>query len=181
MTELSHNSAEKKQKKYGLFYGDVPQIEKFVEGSHIFVVCSPTDYSSRVINLENQGWEVRDCIKVLCKSNTLQIGLLRKSFKGTIASNVLKNGCGGLNIEATRIGTEIIQTSQGDGFGSGGIYGVGINDNKGAKRVGRWPANLLLNSESAELMDSQSGASRFFFSFSDEDELRNYLLRMIRA
>ena len=61
------------------------------------------DYIDTAIFLENSGWEVRDCIKVLLKDKTLQVSLLRKPFKGTVANNVLTNGCGGINIDICRI------------------------------------------------------------------------------
>mgnify|MGYP000972470957 CR=1 FL=1 len=61
----------------------------------------------------------------------------------TVAENCLKYGTGGINIDESRVGTEEITTSNGDGFGTGGIYGTGINNNKGDTRIGRFPANLI--------------------------------------
>jgi len=34
------------------------------------------------------------------------ITLLRKPLDGSVADNTLKHGCGGLNIDATRVGIE---------------------------------------------------------------------------
>jgi hypothetical protein len=129
--------------KYGYYEGRdlIKPINYFIVGAHILVVCSPTDYISKMITLENVGWEVRDCIKVLLKDKTLQVGLLRKPFKGTVANNVLTNGCGGINIDATRIK---MRESQ-------------IASIEKMNKEGRFPANLVLDLSSANMMDSQSG------------------------
>ena len=91
--------------KWAIFYEDskVPPMENFTDGAHIFVFSTSVGYSQRIIPLEDEGWEVRDCLKIFNGKEDRQVALLRKPFKGTIASNVLKNGCGGLNIDACRI------------------------------------------------------------------------------
>tara|TARA_R100000781_G_scaffold13235_1_gene11471 strand:+ start:3257 stop:4498 length:1242 start_codon:yes stop_codon:yes gene_type:complete len=71
------------------------------------------------------------------------ITMARKPFKTTVAENVLTNGVGGINIDGCRVGNEKIETSNGDGFGMKGIYGTGINNNKGEIRNGRFPANFI--------------------------------------
>lgn len=63
----------------------------------------------------------------------------------TVALNVLKWGTGALNIDRCRIGTETVKISQGDGFGTEGIYGTGVNTvSKGSEHQGRWPSNTIL-------------------------------------
>jgi len=81
----------------------------------------------------------------------------RKPFaKGsTVAANVLVWGTGGLNIDASRIGTDTITTTNGKGFASS--FGGGVNDNGGNTHQGRWPANIILDPYTAELLDEQSG------------------------
>ncbi len=146
--------------KYGYYDigKSIPHINTFTDGSHILVVRNPIDYISTTIRLEDDGWEVRDCIKVLLKDKTLQVSLLRKPFKGTVANNVLTNGCGGININSCRVSNETIKISQGNGFGDKNtLNGVGINPNKNSEHKGRFPANLLIDSSSAKVMDSQSG------------------------
>jgi site-specific DNA-methyltransferase (adenine-specific) len=86
------------------------------------------------------------------------IVVARKPLIGTVAENVLTHGTGGLNIDASRIGTEIITTTNGKGF-SGSFEG-GVNNNGGATHQGRWPANLILDEYTAELLDEQSGQSK---------------------
>jgi transcriptional regulator with XRE-family HTH domain len=83
----------------------------------------------------------------------------RKPIEGTVANNVLKWGTGGLNIDGSRIGTEQRQNS---GMSS---LGVMHDDNWQAKDIakttveGRWPANIILDPYTAELLDEQSGTS----------------------
>lgn len=56
--------------------------------------------------------------------------MARKPFTGTVAGNVLEHGTGAINIDASRVG---------------------------AVPQGRFPANLILDEHTAELLDKQSG------------------------
>ena len=149
--------------KYGYYDigKSIPHINTFTDGSHILVVRNPIDYISTTIRLEDDGWEIRDCIKVLLKDKTLQVGLLRKPFKGTVANNVLTNGCGGINIDICRINPGEMISGGGNGKAHHGGQFAGAP--KGERPIvkphnkGRFPANLLLDSSSANVMDSQSG------------------------
>lgn len=60
------------------------------------------------------------------------IVVARKPLIGTVAKNVLQHGVGGLNIDATRIGTG----------------------------KGRFPANIILDETTAKLLDQQSGITK---------------------
>jgi site-specific DNA-methyltransferase (adenine-specific) len=91
------------------------------------------------------------------------IVVARKPLIGTVAENVLTHGTGGLNIDASRIGSETrTQTITEKGFGqnfmddnwqpSGNSYDKTVQ--------GRWPANLILDEYTAELLDEQSGESK---------------------
>jgi DNA modification methylase len=86
----------------------------------------------------------------------------RKPIEGTVANNVLKWGTGGLNIDGSRIGrAEGDNSSAGNRtatFGtqdtnSGGDGSGGWTQNDS----GRWPANIILDPYTAELLDEQSG------------------------
>ena len=79
------------------------------------------------------------------------IHVLRKPLsEGTVASNVLKHGCGGLNIDASRIAGEPwtwgTQTDiRGGGYGSkrpsgGDVFATNVQSDP----KGRWPANVIL-------------------------------------
>ena len=79
------------------------------------------------------------------------IHVLRKPLsEGTVAANVLKHGCGGLNIDASRIAGEPwtwgTQTDiRGGGYGSkrpsgGDVFATNVQSDP----KGRWPANVIL-------------------------------------
>jgi DNA modification methylase len=90
------------------------------------------------------------------------IVVARKPLIGTVAENVLTHGTGGLNIDASRIGTEQTQTriAGGKGFGSSFRDDGWIPPQENETRtnpLGRWPANLILDEYTAELLDEQSG------------------------
>lgn len=113
-----------------------------------------------------EGW--KSALKPACEFWTL----CRKPLgESTIAKNVLKHGTGGLNIDACRVSTngEIVwkvpdcaPTNHGimifenkPGIGSDSMF-----KNKGNREgtpLGRFPANLILDEEAAEMLDEQSG------------------------
>lgn len=86
--------------------------------------------------------------------------LARKPLDGTVAETVLKWGCGGLNIDGCRIGTDQI-SAPGGGQPHDRIYGGGKGfpaiERGSNPHTGRWPANLLLDEAAAALLDQQSG------------------------
>jgi DNA modification methylase len=82
----------------------------------------------------------------------------RKPFgKGvTVAENVLAWGVGGLNIDASRIGTEKVTINTFDNGAKpfGGAVGEPFTSRQSQ---GRWPANVILDEVTAGLLDEQSG------------------------
>ena len=94
----------------------------------------------------------------------------RKPFaKGsTVAANVLLHGVGGLNIDASRIGSfndgAARSNSPGAGRMKSGKTPIGTFERSSAseplnENQGRWPANVILDEYSAGLLDEQSGVS----------------------
>jgi site-specific DNA-methyltransferase (adenine-specific) len=88
----------------------------------------------------------------------------RKSIEGTVANNVLKWGTGGLNIDGSRIGSETMGGGTMPAMASGDSI---VGRNQGAERkentntsTGRWPANIILDPYTAELLDEQSGITK---------------------
>jgi DNA modification methylase len=83
----------------------------------------------------------------------------RKPLIGTVAENVLLHGTGGLNIDGTRIGTELVTINTFDdgakpwGNASGEAY-------TSRQSHGRWPSNVMLDEFTAGLVDEQSGVSK---------------------
>ena len=95
--------------------------------------------------------------------------LARKPLDGTVAQNTLAHGCGGLNIDACRVGEEGATAKGSFPKGrSNGVYGDEIN---GACTIialdkGRFPANVILDEDAAALLDAQTSStcSRFFYT-----------------
>jgi site-specific DNA-methyltransferase (adenine-specific) len=92
------------------------------------------------------------------------IVMARKPVEGTVANNVLTYGTGGLNIDGSRIGHDdsvnlnTMQRQQANNpirFG-GAKPGDVISM---YKPEGRWPANIILDPYTAELLDEQSGTT----------------------
>jgi site-specific DNA-methyltransferase (adenine-specific) len=92
----------------------------------------------------------------------------RKPLIGTVAENVLTYGTGGLNIDSSRIGTETVgwqgagrNVSATTGASQGGEQGgYNYGDGKARPVQGRWPANIVLDPYTAELLDEQSGKTQ---------------------
>lgn len=154
-------------------------------GGHLLAFSGSRTYHRMVVAIEDAGFEIRDMIswisnKTFPKSHNIQkatgeskwqgwgtalkptvepIVMARKPVEGTIANNVLKWGTGGLNIDGSRIG---IEERTNEGMSS---LGVMHDDNWEPKQVsntvqGRWPANIILDPYTAELLDEQSGTSK---------------------
>ena len=100
------------------------------------------------------------------------IVVARKPIEGTYAENALKWGVSGLNIDECRIqfrGKEdyeetVNKNRHGDFNSNGGIRvptkGIYHGDNRppiNYEPIGRFPANLILSEEAAEILDQQSG------------------------
>jgi site-specific DNA-methyltransferase (adenine-specific) len=97
------------------------------------------------------------------------IVLARRPLIGTVAANVLTHGTGALNIDGARVGyaSEADQQRMSAGVDSirergGVIEGSWKNssDLSGANPAserGRWPANVIFDTEAGALLDEQSG------------------------
>lgn len=161
--------------KYG--YYDEKQtplaINEYTDGAHIIVLRAVNNFISTSIKLEDEGWELRDSIKVILQNSSLHATLFRKPFKGTVANNVLENGCGGINIDATRItggGTldnwKPSTFSNRNGSELSKSHIAGSNDEKmrdsqlasieKMNTEGRFPANLLLECTCEEVIEGKS-------------------------
>jgi site-specific DNA-methyltransferase (adenine-specific) len=82
-------------------------------------------------------------------TGVLHIVLARKPIEGTIAENCLRWGCGALNIQGCRIGTEENQSRLRGTFPySDDSWGNGRpNEISQSHPFGRWPANLIVGGE----------------------------------
>ena len=97
------------------------------------------------------------------------IVMARKPLAGTVAANVLEHGTGALNVDGCRIAIDEAEravvdnrsgatSNQDDGV----IYGEGLGNRELGTRytsdpAGRWPANVVLDEQAAEMLDEQTG------------------------
>jgi len=87
----------------------------------------------------------------------------RKPLVGTVADNVLQWGVGGLNIDATRIEAldqsvldAAVKRMTGNAI-RGDLNMAGSNQIQPVSAQGRFPANIILDEYTAQLLDEQSG------------------------
>ena len=146
--------------KFGIYHNEsVPHIDDFKDGAYLAIILKVSNYVGVSIKLEDLGWELRDCVKFLSGDESLQIAILRKPFKGTVANNVLTNGCGGINIDACRITTN---GEQPKGSGNGQKNTITHGDRKDLKGgsitppEGRFPANLILECTCEKVIEGKS-------------------------
>jgi site-specific DNA-methyltransferase (adenine-specific) len=146
-------------------------------GGHMVAFSAPRTYHRMACAIEDAGFEIRDSLMWLFgsgfpKSLNLHgewegwgtalkpayepIVLARKPLTGTVAGNVERWGTGGLNIDATRIGTDA-GWSYPNGAGGNTFHGQERRTDPEVSRGGRWPANVLLDAEAARLLDAMSG------------------------
>ena len=112
--------------------------------------------------------------------------LARKSLDGTVAANVQRHGCGGLNVDGCKVGTETRITFQSESPGSGRMracnlvdrgdgktpdgrcletalkYGAKSKNGQSKQVSGRWPANVI-HDGSDEVTQPFGTAARFFY------------------
>lgn len=84
--------------------------------------------------------------------------MARKPLEGTLADNVMRHGTGALNIDATRVGTELRHNPSS---APASVERVSVSlvgdETEGRDAYGRWPANVLLDEVAAAQLDEQSG------------------------
>jgi site-specific DNA-methyltransferase (adenine-specific) len=122
------------------------------EGKHISETAPATDEAKQW-----DGWGTA------LKPTVEPVVLARKPVVGSVAENVLAWGVGGLNIDASRIGTESVTINTFDNGAKPFGNGAG-EDYTSRESVGRWPANVVFDEACAELLDGQEeDSSRFFY------------------
>jgi hypothetical protein len=129
-----------------LHYPDTIDTRDLNPGTIVFMICDDGSEHKGEMCLRKAGLEIRDSIRWFhgspVKHLTVVVG--RKPLLGTVVQNVLRYGCGGINVGDCRIGT------------NGGSCRVGKSDKptvagwanmKGHRPskidFGRWPANII--------------------------------------
>ncbi len=153
-------------------------------GGHLVAFSGTRTYHRMACAIEDAGFEIRDQLgwaygTGFPKSHKLTgkvagfdgwgtalkpawepIVLARRPLICTVAENVLKYGTGAINVDACRVGSEVLPAQ------IAGEAKLGTFERKNMltpERVGRFPANLL-HDNSQEVQDVLGKASRFFYS-----------------
>ncbi len=87
----------------------------------------------------------------------------RKPLIGTVASNCLAHGCGAINVDGAKVGTDVVFTSAHKTLGDGIKYNKSKPFPASEPRIGRWPANII-HDGSDETSDVLGDAARFFYA-----------------
>ena len=181
----------------GKKWDDLPPGKEWAEqclrvlkpGGHILAFGGTRTWHRLAVAIEDAGFEMRDSLAWLYGSGFPKhraalkpafepVVMARKPFKGSLTANEAIHGTGALNIGATRIPGSVPSVPQPvygvkvDGvtnFGSG----EGRNGQMSQAVGGRWPANVLLDEHTAELLDEQSGNRPGFSTQRDLTANRN--------
>tara|TARA_B100000282_G_C31459584_1_gene366218 strand:- start:27 stop:350 length:324 start_codon:yes stop_codon:yes gene_type:complete len=104
------------------------------------------------------------------------ITILRKPLDGSVADNTLKHGCGAINIDDTRVG-DIVQDTSKNGRSPNShkatVFQSGLKESfEGQITVGRWPANFILKGKEAKqsLICKNEDSSDFFKQFEEDND-----------
>jgi site-specific DNA-methyltransferase (adenine-specific) len=154
-------------------------------GGHLLSFGGTRTWHRVAVGIEDAGFEVRDSIAWMYgsgfpKSLNLKdewqgwgtalkpafepIVVARKPLIGTVAENVLTHGTGALNIDGSRIDTQG-ESWSGNKENAHSDYSAEVFGKfseqyaKPNHPQGRWPANVILDEYSAEVLDEQSGLS----------------------
>lgn len=154
-------------------------------GAHLAAFGGTRTAHRLAAGIEDAGWEIRDALMWLHgsgypKSLNLPEGrgtalkpawepiiLARKPLDGLVGENVAAYGTGTLEIDACRIpadrkggynGHEVRQLDGDRTPDDRAALAVRAGDPNDGK--GRWPANVVLDEEAAQLLDAQSGVLR---------------------
>jgi DNA modification methylase len=139
---------KKAELKESVYFGNLEQAKKNGRaiGYGEFDITAPSTPEAK----QWQGWGTG------LKPALEPIVVARKPLIGTVAENVLTHGTGGLNIDASRIGTDTITINTFDNGAK--PFGDAVGEPfTSRQQEGRWPANLILDEYTAELLDQQSG------------------------
>jgi site-specific DNA-methyltransferase (adenine-specific) len=108
-----------------------------------------------------KGWGT--ALKPACEP----IVLARKPHPGTVGENLVEHGVGALHVDACRIEVADRQDYERNCSGARGHEGTRPLEDRGAtdlrigggrsSELGRWPANVVLDEDSAAFLDEQAG------------------------
>lgn len=157
-------------------------------GSFMLCFGGTRTYHRLACSIEDAGFEIRDCMMWLYGSGFPKshnfgrsvggewsgfgsalkpawepIIVAMKPLDGTFLENASKWGVAGLNIDSSRIPSDLKSRDRKSGSEFG--QSSGWNDHKNVDSYfdaskGRWPANLLFDEEAAQQLDEMTGVSK---------------------
>jgi DNA modification methylase len=165
-------------------------------GGHALICCGTRTQHRMVVNVEDAGFEIRDVVTHLYGSGFPKSHNLKDEWSGwgtalkpacefwtlarkplsekTVAQNVLKWGCGAINVDGSRIGTTVetwpktrAVPKSGRNMEFGSIDKETRTAETGESPQGRWPANALFDEEAAAVLDEQSGVCKSAGKYKD--------------
>jgi hypothetical protein len=165
--EKGQNEGQKMQAWHERWAQEVLRVLK--PGAHMLAFGGTRTYHRLASAAEDVGFEVRDMLTWLHgqgfpKNKDTQ---LKPAVEPCVL--VKKPGSvGKLNIDGCRISIseedrKVVNNRSGAGFSSASVpFGVGRKEGEKFKShsAGRWPTNLLLDEESAAMLDEQSGITK---------------------
>lgn len=96
------------------------------------------------------------------------ITVARKPIEGTVAENCLKWGVGGIDIDGSRVGTEVMNNAPAGNKAGGNSLNMSEKgmpqDADGTTATGRFPANLLHDGSEEVVGLFPNDSARFFYS-----------------
>jgi site-specific DNA-methyltransferase (adenine-specific) len=148
-------------------------------GAYLLAMGGARTFHRLTCSIEDDGWEIRDCLGWLYgsgfpKSHNLKgeregwetalkpawepVIMARKPLDGTVATNVQKWGTGAINVDGCRVGTEMLPAQKR----GNAINTPFASDGATAERRGRWPANLVHDGsdEVLELFPSEGRSTK---------------------
>jgi site-specific DNA-methyltransferase (adenine-specific) len=136
----------------------LPDPEVWVEalrvakpGAYLLAFGGTRTYHRLTCAIEDAGWEIRDCIMWVYGSGFPKSkGCLKPAYEPIILARKKGPKVLPLNIDACRVGMDVVETKGGDKFpGVYGDYPTCVEPT----HVGRWPANLIHSGED-EVMEA---------------------------
>lgn len=147
-------------------------------GAHAVITPGVSSWWRVAAAVEDAGFDIRDTVTWV-RSNgdngfvAEPVIVARRPPAGTVASNTLQYGTGGINVDANRVPhrspadlAESVGKNQHATFGTppGGnnVYGdfTMVPSKNYDGTAGRWPSNVILDTAAGVVVDAQSGVTR---------------------
>jgi site-specific DNA-methyltransferase (adenine-specific) len=123
------------------------------------------DSTERAKQWEGWGTALKPAHEPIC--------VARKPLIGTVANNVLTYGTGALNIDGSRVGSEVRHNASNRNDGTTAVTWTQGRETQGRETQGRWPANVIHDGSDEVLAGFPNEAARFFYCAKASKSERN--------